>query len=133
MKDIHINGYYITADEPNIKIPLESQDKIYLFNMSLIELVLPECKQVWCNSNKLTELIIPQSCEYINCTNNKLSKLTIPKSCQTFYFYGNKLPLVIENLFNSMDPIKIALANSLQQANSSQLANNIQLVNNLHL
>ncbi len=58
-----MNGYYITSDNPNIKVPLEPQDVINLRHMNLIELVLPWCKEVYCERNYLTELIIPICCK----------------------------------------------------------------------
>jgi hypothetical protein len=57
-------------------------------------------------------------CKIIHCHNNELTKLIIPKDCQYIKLTGNKLHPVIENLLQSKDPIKIALANSLQLANN---------------
>ncbi len=109
-------GYYITQDNPTLKIPLHSQEKIFLPSMGIIELVLPECKYVWCSGNELTKLIIPESCESINCQYNNLTELIIPRGCTYVSCGFNNLPKVIENLFNSDDPIKIQLANNLQLA-----------------
>jgi hypothetical protein len=92
-----MNGYYITADNPTEKVELVSQVQIYLPHMFLIELVLPRCKFVRCQCNRLTELIIPKTCELIYC-------------------YSNFLPKVIIDLFESNDPVKIQLANNLQLA-----------------
>jgi hypothetical protein len=62
-----MNGYYITQDYPTKKIVLEPRDAISLYNMNIIELVLPKCKEVWCCRNLLRKLIIPEGCEYVNC------------------------------------------------------------------
>jgi hypothetical protein len=101
-------------------------EQIYCHYNNLIELILPQsCKKIVCHYNNLTELIIPKSCEIIDCCDNNLKKLILPKNC-LYVCKGNKLPLVIENLFSSKDPIKIQLANNLQLASSLQLANNLQ-------
>jgi hypothetical protein len=129
-----MNGYYITRDNPTVKVLLEPQDDISLQRMNLIELVLPMCKSVWCHSNYLKELIIPESvellncsnnqlinliipksCKLIDCSNNKLKKLIIPKPCKIIWCRNNKLYPIIVNLLQSEDPIKIQLANSLQR------------------
>jgi hypothetical protein len=153
MKDKPIHGYYITRDNPTVKIQLEPRDEITLSSLDLIELVLPECKKVDCSCNYLTELIIPEGCEVVDCGNNKLISLNIPqsckqlscwynllteliiphgcevvdccnnqlnkliatKTCKNIWCYDNKLPLVIIKLFQSGNPVKIALANSLQR------------------
>jgi hypothetical protein len=127
------NGYYITRDNPSEKVLLEPQEKINLSFIDLIELVLPMCKSVWCNSNYLKELIVPESVELLNCSNNQLTELIISKSCKLIECSNNKLnkliiygspsllwctkndlhPIIID-LFQSNDPVKIQLANSLQ-------------------
>jgi hypothetical protein len=95
MKDIHIHGYCITQDKPMVKVHLDPQDEIDLSHKNLIELVLPACKIVWCNNNKLTELIIPQGCGYVNCRNNCLWKLIIPDGCEYVYCSDNYLTELI--------------------------------------
>jgi hypothetical protein len=115
MKDIHINGYYITHYNPSVKVPLEPQDEIFLPCMDIIELVLPKCRHVMCSSNQLTELIIPMGCETVSCSNNNLTKLIVPKTCKYVNCTDNNLPKVIIDLFNSDNPIKIQLANNLQR------------------
>ncbi len=127
-----MNGYYITKDNPKEKIAIIQHDIIYLSHMSIIELVLPRCREISCSDNYLKELVIPQGCEKINCSYNNLTKLTLPKSCKfinchnnnltkliipkdgQFYFWCNNLHPIIINLFRSRDPIKIQLANNLQ-------------------
>ncbi len=81
MKDILINGYYITYDNPKVKVPLEPQEEIQLQKLNLIELVLPMCKKIECGGNLLKKLIIPPGCESVSCHNNKLTKLIIPMGC----------------------------------------------------
>jgi hypothetical protein len=133
------NGYYITEDNPTIKVPIKPQNEISLNGMKIIELILPRCKQVHCFGNKLTKLVIPEGCEEVDCTDNQLTELIIPmgckrvncnrnkinklivsKSCETVLFVYNRLHPIIENLLGSKDPVKIALANNLQLANSLQ-------------
>jgi hypothetical protein len=81
-----MNGYYITKDNPTVKIILEPQDSIYIFNMNLIKLVLPiGGKRVWCEHNKLKELIIPEGYNYVNCHDNKLKKLIVSKNCHVVF------------------------------------------------
>jgi len=127
-----MNGYYIQKNQPTVKIPLDPQESIYLESMNIIELVLPECEYVYCWNNNLTKLIIPEGCEYVDCSYNQISKLIIPMGCEEVYCqnnnltkliipescrvvcYSNKLPQIIENLFQSGDSIKIELANNLQ-------------------
>jgi hypothetical protein len=128
-----MNGYYITSSEPNIKVPLEPQDDINLSFMNLIELVLPQCKRVYCSYNLLTELIIPEGCEYVSCRDNMLTKLILANSCNDVWCYNNYLtkliipkncqvwchnndfhPIITE-LFESRDSIKIQLASNLQR------------------
>jgi hypothetical protein len=157
MKDIHINdinihGYYITADEPNIKVPLEPQERIELHHMNLIELVLPKCVEAYCNNNLLTELIIPEGLKKIWCSHNQLTKLTFTKDCQyiscqvnnlseliisntcevILCFYNNLTKLIIPKSckrvhcnYNKLHPI---VENLLQSGDSIkiQLANNLQ-------
>jgi hypothetical protein len=139
MKDIHIHGYYITSNNPTEKVPLEPQDEFFLYKWSLIELVLPKCRDVYCYNNQLTELIIPEGCEYvecqynnlikliipencefIGCVNNKLNKLIVPKGCIFIYCGNNNIHPIVVDLFKSEDPVKIQLANSLQLANNLQ-------------
>ena len=112
-----MNGYYIQKYNPTVKVSLESQDKIELYFMYLIELVLPKCKEVDCSYNLLTELIIPEGVEFVNCSYNHLTKLIFPKTCKWIFCHNNRLhPMIIE-LFQTDDPIKIQLANNLQLAN----------------
>jgi hypothetical protein len=120
MKDIHINnininGYYITKDNPTVKVILEPQEELILSGMNIIELVLPKCKKIYCGGNFLTELIVPEGCDYVYCRYNNLIKLIIPKSCKRIMCNNNKLLKIIINLFQSKDPVKIALANNLQK------------------
>jgi hypothetical protein len=126
--------YYIQKDNQTEKIPLESQDKINLCGMNLIELILPPCKKVYCSCNNLTKLIIPEGCEVVGCSNNKLTELILPKSCvvldcannkliklitskncKIVFCENNKLRQTIINLFDSQDPVKIQLASNLQR------------------
>jgi hypothetical protein len=136
MKDMNgYYGHYITTDELTKSI-IRSQDSIFLRNMNIVELVLPECKNVYCWGNKLTKLIIPQSCEnvecwdnqlieliipknckIINCSYNKLTKLIVPKSCTKVRCHNNNLHPIIIDLLESNDPIKMQLANNLQLTN----------------
>jgi hypothetical protein len=152
-----MNGYYITVDKPNEKIILEPQDEIYLCDMNLIELVLPECKLVWCRNNNLTELIVPKGCEYVNCAYNNLTKLVLPNSVKQVHCavnllteliipwgcdyvscsHNNLIKLIIPNScktvlcnFNKLHPIIIDLFQS-EDPIKIQLANNLQLVNKL--
>ncbi len=45
------NGYYITRDNPTVKVPLKAQNEIDLRNRNLIESVLPESKYIYCSGN----------------------------------------------------------------------------------
>jgi hypothetical protein len=138
-----MNGYYITENNPTVKVPLEPQEETILFSKEIIELILPKCERVYCwnnylteltipegvkliscEYNKLEELILPKSIKYINCRFNTLSKLIISKNCDYIECYSNNLPLIIIDLLQSKDPIKIELANSLQLANNLPLTNN---------
>jgi hypothetical protein len=158
MSNLNSNGYYISQCNPKIKIPLEPNDFIYLCDMDLIELVLPQCKKIYCRNNFLTKLIVPEGCEVVDCQRNKLISLNIPQSCIRvschtnnlielilphsctfvdcgnnyltelvlpqgcieFYYDNNNLHPIIKNLLGFKDPVKIALANSLQVANNLQ-------------
>jgi hypothetical protein len=111
--------YYITDYNPTVKVTLEPCEIIDLTDMSLIELVLPPCKRIYCWGNYLKELILPEGCVYASCMNNNLTKLIVPKNCIELYCWSNKLPKVIKNLLESHDYIKMQLANSLQ-TNSSK-------------
>jgi hypothetical protein len=91
MKDVHINGYYITQDYPTVKIPLEPQKFIRLNSMGLIELVLPKCEEVFCYGNNLKELIIPEGCKHVSCGFNNLTKLTLANSCTQVWCNNNEL------------------------------------------
>jgi Leucine-rich repeat (LRR) protein len=132
-----MNGYYIQKQNPTVKIPLKPKDNLILFNLNIVELVLPKCKEVYCDNNLLKELILPDGCEYVDCSNNqltelivpnsvkqfycyknKLTKIIIPKSCKFISCWNNKLHTIIVDLFESNDPIKIELANTLQLANN---------------
>jgi hypothetical protein len=85
------------------------------WNNKLTKLILPEsCKEIYCSCNKLTELTLPKNCNIIYCHDNNLTKLICTKSCTIIRVYNNKLHPQIENLLQSKDVIKIALANSLQ-------------------
>jgi hypothetical protein len=131
--------YYITRDNPTVKVLLEPQDDVSLQRMNLIKLVLPMCKNVWCDCNYLTELIVPESVELLNCNSNYLKELIIPMSCKYLdcsrneltkliilgipslrIYRFNRLPQVIIDLFESDDPIKMQLANNLQLTNNLQ-------------
>jgi hypothetical protein len=122
-----MNGYYIVADNPTIKIQIEPQDMIFLSNKGIIELVLPMCKSIYCVRNFLTKLTIPKGVKLVSCSNNYLNELYIPRSCKEVYYYNNLLPQVIVDLLESEDTIKMQLANNLQLANCIQVANNLQL------
>jgi hypothetical protein len=139
-----MDGYYITANNPTVKVPIEpisQNDFIDLHRMDIIELVLPlyptysifvDCslnklkelfippgyKKVWCAVNQLTKLTLPIGCKLIDCRNNYLKELYVPRSCKEVYCFGNNLHPQIEELFQSDDPVKIALANNLQIANN---------------
>ena len=134
MNDDIICGYYIQRNNPKEKILITYKDKIVLTDMDIIELVLTKCNAIWCDNNRLTKLILPQSCKYIYCSSNKLTQLIIPpncnelncryneltelilpKTCEKVLCYNNNLPPIIENLIESQDPIKIQLANNLQK------------------
>ena len=79
-------------------------------------MIIPEdCEWINCAHNELVNLIIPKGCKEIYCYANKLTKLNIHKSCLNIYCRDNKLPLLIENLYYSVDSIKIELANNLQK------------------
>jgi hypothetical protein len=89
MKDI--NGYYIIKNNPTVKVSLKPQKTISLVWRDIIELVLPECNEVNCYNNKLTELIIPHGCKRVDCSNNNLKELFIPHSCKDIICYSNDL------------------------------------------
>jgi hypothetical protein len=75
-----MKGWYITSD--GSKHELIQSGAIYLNNMDLIELVIPNrVVQIRCNGNKLTELIIPDKVEWINCMNNNITELIVPDDC----------------------------------------------------
>jgi Leucine-rich repeat (LRR) protein len=160
MKDIHIHGYYITSNNPTEKVPLEPQDEFFLYKWSLIELVLPKCRDVYCYNNQLTdlygienltnlrqlicfnnqltELIIPEGCEYVECQYNNLIKLIIPENCEFIGCVNNKLnKLIVPKgcIFiycgnNNIHPIVVDLFKS-EDPVKIQLANSLQLANNL--
>jgi hypothetical protein len=88
------NGYYITSD--GTKHILEPNNSIYLCNMGIIELVLPDgIKIINCRDNKLTELIIPEGTERVWCWGNELTKLDLPDSVIKADCYFNKLTELI--------------------------------------
>jgi hypothetical protein len=86
-----MNGYYITENNPTVKIKLEPSEEINLKFYSLVELVLPHCKKIYCSSNKLTKLIVPDGCEEVYCQCNYLKELILPKSCKIIHCYFNFL------------------------------------------
>jgi hypothetical protein len=86
-----MNGYYITANNPTEKVPLVPNDRIYLSFRGIIELVLPQCRCVYCYNNSLKELIIPVGCTYVDCRHNYLNKLILSTSCKRVYCVDNKL------------------------------------------
>jgi hypothetical protein len=111
--------YYILNDK---KIELKNWKKTdkYIFsaNIQVSEIILPPCKSFRCESIGLKTLIMT-SCDVIECTNNPIEKIYIPKNVQKIKLENTKLSEVIINLYKTLDPIKIELANNLQ-INSSQ-------------
>jgi hypothetical protein len=89
MKDM--NGYYITSDNPTVKVPVEPREVIDLSYKKIIELVLPKCKIVYCFRNELKELIIPMGCVEVQCQRNNLTKLILPDSCEEVWCNNNQL------------------------------------------
>jgi hypothetical protein len=89
------DGYYIIRNNPDEKIVLKSKKIIDLSNMGLIELVLPKCRQVHCDANYLTKLIIPRGCDYVSCINNNLTELVLPMDCERVWCEYNKLTELI--------------------------------------
>ena len=64
-------------------VELEQRDKLNLYNMDIIELIIPDgCETVWCWNNQLKELIIPEGCKRVDCENNQLKELIIPDECK---------------------------------------------------
>jgi hypothetical protein len=99
----------------------EGCKEIYCQYNNLTKLELPKsCEIVYCYNNYLTELILPKTCILASCYSNQLTKLIIPKTCENIHCWSNKFHPIIESLFNSLDPIKIQLANSMQLANNLQ-------------
>jgi hypothetical protein len=88
-------GYFIRADNPTVKVRLAPAKYIDLSFKNLIELVLPECKEVRCYNNKLTNLIVPNGCKFIMCCKNNLNKLVLPIGCETVYCSNNNLTELI--------------------------------------
>jgi Leucine-rich repeat (LRR) protein len=83
--------YYITKDNPTVKVPLEPKHDINLCSKNIIELILPKCKRVWCYQNQLKKLILPEDCELISCSVNELTELIIPKTCKDLDCSDNQL------------------------------------------
>ena len=74
-------GYYKTSDGE--VVGLEQQDELHLYDMNIIELVIPDgCETVYCFFNQLKELIIPDGCLYVSCFNNQLKKLILHDECK---------------------------------------------------
>ena len=76
-----MKAYYKTSDGE--VVGLEQQDELHLYDMNIIELVIPDgCETVYCFFNQLKELIIPDGCVYVYCSNNQLKELIIPEGCK---------------------------------------------------
>ena len=75
-------GYYITSKGTKHIIEPNTDCKLYLSYMDIIELTIPYgTKWIYCSNNQLKELIIPDTVEYIRCLrNNNLSNLILPES-----------------------------------------------------
>jgi hypothetical protein len=97
-------------------------------NNLLTELITNDIKQLNCSDNYLKELTVTH-CLFLDCYFNKLTKLIVNKNCKQIYCNTNKLPKIIVELFQSLNPVKIALANNMQLANSLQVTNSLQVAN----
>ena len=66
--------YYKTSKGKVVE--LEQQNKLYLWTMNIIELILPDgCKEVYCFNNQLKELIIPKWCECVLADMKSINEL----------------------------------------------------------
>jgi hypothetical protein len=149
--------YYITENFPNKKIRLYPSDELNLYSMNIIELVIPPCKYINCNNNKLTkliipigcrsvccysnqltELIIPKDCKFVSCWNNKLIKLIIHEGCKEVWCYDNNLtelilPKSCEFISCSGNKLHLVIEKLFDSDNpiKIELANNLQIANNI--